>query len=75
MWMTFSTFDEMVERICSDCLAGNEDCAPFSKECPFSGDFEDLEKMCKKVDDLASSIAEDARNYDPEMYRLAAENI
>ena len=71
----FSAFDDISERICSECLAAKEDCMPGLRGCAFYADFEDLEKMCKEADNLAASIAERARNYSPYFARLAAENI
>ena len=56
-------FDWLAEDICEECLAANEDCLAGNKACRFSGDFEDLEKLCKRAELLAGSILRSARTY------------
>ena len=49
-------FDLIAERICSNCINGNDMCAPDTKDCPFSGDFGTLQKICADAQTLAESI-------------------
>ena len=58
-----NVFDMLCERICDCCENSNGDCMPLDyKECPFWSSFEDLEKLCKPVDEVVDSLMHSAQD-------------
>lgn len=66
------TFESLAEHICGYCISSSdEDCECLdSHSCPYWSEFEDLHKLCVKVDSLADSILDSAsKTSADEIYR------
>ena len=61
-------FELLAERVCMECVNGNEMCECGGYDCPFWGDFERLEKLCNEAEELASSLSKSvSRDYYADM--------
>ena len=61
------TFEGLADFICSSCCASDGECECLDCSCPFWDEFEDLQKLCVKVDSLADEILRNAESYEPEI--------
>ena len=52
----FNIFDGVAERICSNCINGNDMCATDTNDCPFSVDFAILAEECANAQKLAEAL-------------------
>ena len=51
------TFESLADRICGYCISSDGECECLDyKSCPYWSEFEDLHKLCVKVDRLANDI-------------------
>ena len=55
-------FNEFAINICEDCVNGDDECFGGSGNCPFSLEFEELQKLCSKSEVLAGNINKAAHN-------------
>ena len=65
-------YELLSEEICSECLAGNEDCFEGCGDCRFWCEHRELKELCAKVEEVASGISHMARNYSKRWDRVAA---
>ena len=55
-------FNLCCEHICEYCINGDEDCYCGGSSCPFADEFEELEKLCNKIEELTKSTAESSKD-------------
>lgn len=66
------TFERLSNQICSSCRASDGECACLDYHtCPFWSEFEDLLKLCVKVDSLADDILHNTCTFEPEPAEFA----
>ena len=61
--LKYSAFDDICERLCSECCSLSGDCLPGEKGCIHNSEFWDLEELCKPVDELVNHLVERVQRY------------
>ena len=69
-----SLYDELAERVCSECAAQTDTCDPGvngEKGCFFSGDFDEVFEACERAEELIKGLIHRASNYNKHDYAYA----